>query len=128
MSKQNAQLVKLRGPQLDQFEQPLLEARVLDVVLELLERLVRARRGAIVLEPRFGARLFAPAGHRRHDADLVAGLNSSPDPLSEADVLTVDVDVDETAQLTRLVEQAVLQAGILGVEAVDTLGERVAIA
>ena len=101
---------------------------MLDVVLELLERLVGARRRAVVLQTRFRTWLLAPAGHRGHDADLVAGLNSGLDTLREADVFTVDVDIHEAAQLACLVQQAVLQAGILSVETVDTLSEGLAAA
>ena len=51
-----------------------------------------------------------PAGHRRDDADRVAGLERRLILLQVADVFVVDVDVDEAAQLAFVVEQMLLQA------------------
>src|SRR3990170_66146 len=67
-----------------------------------------------------------PAGIRRsasrhggHDADLVPRLEGRPQTLVEADVLAVDVHVDEPPQLARLVTQALLQARVLPLQRID---------
>src|SRR3990170_1439604 len=59
------------------------------------------------------------SGHRGHDADLVPRLEGRPQTLVEADVLAVDVHVDEPPQLARLVTQALLQARVLPLQRID---------
>src|SRR5215831_13411235 len=79
------------------------------------------------------------AGHREHrpelasrdrgqDRHLVAVLQRRLLGLEEADVLLVDVDIDEAAQLPRLVEQAVLQTRVLALEVADQAVDRLALA
>src|SRR5215470_17421116 len=79
------------------------------------------------------------AGHREHrpelasrdrgyDRHLVAVLQRRLLGLEEADVLLVDVDIDEAAQLSRLVEQAVLQTRVLALEVADQAVDRLALA
>src|SRR5262249_33497942 len=65
---------------------------------------------------------------RRHDRHLVAVLQRRLLGLEEADVLLVDVDIDEAAQLTRLVEQAVLQTWVLALDVADQAVDRLALA
>ena len=49
----------------------------------------------------------------RHDADFVAHLHGRGLVLEKADVLAVDVDVDEAAEVALRIEQALADAGIL---------------
>src|SRR6478609_2039869 len=63
----------------------------------------------------------------REDDDLVAVLELGLEATDEADVLVVDVDVDEAAQVAVL-EQAVLDAGVVGLEVVDQGGQAGALA
>src|SRR4051812_33073817 len=55
------------------------------------------------------------AGDRREHDDLVPVAQLRLQAAEEADVLVVDVDVDEPAQVT-VVEEPVLDAGVLGLE------------
>src|SRR2546422_10130168 len=98
------------------------------LVLKSLIRFVSACGRAVVLHPRLRARLFAPTGHSGHDAYLFARFERCLDALREAHILAVDVYVDEAAQLAGLVEQAVLQPGVLSVQIIYTLCERLAVA
>src|SRR5829696_898179 len=59
------------------------------------------------------------AGDGGQDRDRVAVLDLGVQRTGEAHVLVVDVDVDEAVQLALLGHEAVLQAGVLGVEVVD---------
>src|SRR3989304_683323 len=61
----------------------------------------------------------SPSGHGGHDADLVAGVQGRSQTLVEADILAVDVHVDEPPQLARLVTQALLQARVLPLQRID---------
>ena len=54
-----------------------------------------------------------PSGDRRDDADRVAGRDRRLLLLQVADIFVVQIDVDEAAQLALLVEQMVLQPGVL---------------
>ena len=63
------------------------------------------------------------AGYRGDDAYLVAGLGGGVHSLQEPDVFTVEVDVDEIAQLARLVHESFLDAGVGLLHAVDELGD-----
>src|SRR5215472_13950655 len=65
---------------------------------------------------------------RGHDRYLVAVLQRRLLGLEEADVLLVDVDIDEAAQLARLVEQAVLETRVLALEVADQTVDRLALA
>src|SRR5918993_187527 len=67
------------------------------------------------------------ARDRRHDAQLVAGLDRGLELLEVADVLVVEVDVDEPVELVRALEQARLDAGGLGLEAVEHRGDGAAV-
>src|SRR5262245_60784854 len=53
------------------------------------------------------------AGDGGHDGHVVAGLEGGLAAVQEADVLLVDVHVDEPPQLARLVDQALAHAGEL---------------
>src|SRR5438105_14747413 len=73
---------------------------------------------------RWGSARLAPApGHRRHDRDLVRVLEPGAEPVSQPDVLVVEIDVDELPGLPLLVEQAVLEAGVLLLQALDGASE-----
>src|SRR5262245_34700331 len=61
----------------------------------------------------------AASGDGGDDRHLIAALQSGLLAVEEADVLFVDVDVDEASQLPRLVHQAVSQARELPFEVVD---------
>src|SRR5437660_2460236 len=84
---------------------------------------VRRTRMRAIVEHR--ARL--PSSDRGNDRDLVAVLQRRLLGLEEPDVLLVDVDVDEAAQLSGLVEQAVLQARVLPLEVSDEAVDRLAL-
>src|SRR5918993_2292229 len=66
------------------------------------------------------------ARDRRHDAQLVAGLDRGLELLEVADVLVVQVDVDEAVELVRALEQAGLDAAGLVLEAVEGFADRAA--
>src|SRR5205823_4415874 len=68
------------------------------------------------------------ARHGGNDADLVALLQRSLDPLEEAHVFAVDVDVDEAPQVALLVAEPLLQPGVRRVELRDALGQHAAVA
>src|SRR6185436_428739 len=53
------------------------------------------------------------AGDRGHDRDLVTLFHGRVETAEKADVLTVHVDVDETADLAGVVADALLQAGVV---------------
>ncbi len=57
------------------------------------------------------------------DADFVAGLDGRFLVLEKADVLAVDVDVDEAADVALRVEQAFADAGIFLVERGEEFGD-----
>src|SRR5688572_2927038 len=63
----------------------------------------------------FGGHRLA-AGDGRDDADFVAVFDRGLLVLQEADVLLVDVDVDEAADGTVFIKQAVLDAGVTGLQ------------
>src|ERR1700712_5530965 len=65
----------------------------------------------------------AAAGHRGEDRHRVAVLDLGVQRTGEADVLVVDVDVDEAVQLALLGDEAVLQTRVLAVEIVDQRAE-----
>src|SRR5690349_12982239 len=64
------------------------------------------------------------AGHRRQDGDRVTVAQLGVERAEEADVLVVDVDVDEPVQATLGGDQLALEARVLGVQVVDQAGER----
>src|SRR5829696_950382 len=64
------------------------------------------------------------AGDGRENRDRVAVLDLGVEGTGEADVLVVDVDVDEAVQLAVLGDETVLQAGVLAVEVVDERAQR----
>src|SRR6185369_7205263 len=59
------------------------------------------------------------AGHRRQEADLVALGDRGREPVEIADVLAVDVDVDEPVELAVDGQQLVLQRRVGGRQGVD---------
>src|SRR6266851_8485605 len=59
------------------------------------------------------------SGHSRHDRDLVLLGHLGRKAGAEADILVVQVDVHELSKLALRVQQAVLEAGVLGVQCVD---------
>src|SRR5690242_1603856 len=65
------------------------------------------------------ARRSASARDRRHDGEPVAFLERGGEPLGVADVLVVAEDVHVPAQRALVVEQLVLDAGVLARELVD---------
>ena len=70
-----------------------------------------------------GHALSAPAGDGGEHDDLVAVAERGLEAADEADVLVVDVDVDEAAQVAVL-DEATLDAGVVALEVVDQRGER----
>src|SRR5215470_1096471 len=64
-------------------------------------------------------------GDGGHDRHLVALFERGLATVEEADVFLVDVDVDETADLSALLEEAIPQAGKLSLEVVDRGSDRV---
>src|SRR5512133_3710782 len=68
---------------------------------------------------RDGARGSArAAGDGRQDDDLVAVAELGVEAADEADVLVVDVDVHEAAQLAVL-DEPILEPGVVGLQVVD---------
>src|SRR6266849_8456787 len=87
--------------------------------------LTRAR--AMDLSP--APSLPSPASRDRgDDGDVIAGLERRLVALEEANVLLVDVDVDEAAHLAALVHEALLEAGELRLQALDQAGDGVGLA
>lgn len=68
-----------------------------------------------------------PLGDGRQDRDVVAVGELGVDAVEEADVLVVQVDVDEAAQLTA-VHDAGLDARMPGLQVGEELGEGVPVA
>src|SRR3954471_20410076 len=62
---------------------------------------------------------ISASGDRGDDAQLVAVLDGGLHAVEVADVLVVEVDVDELADLVALVVEAGLDAGVLGDEGVE---------
>src|SRR4030095_1934966 len=60
-----------------------------------------------------------PARDRGNDRHLVSLLERGLGALEEADVLLVDVDVDEAAQLAAVLHQPVPEPGVLALQHVD---------
>src|SRR5438270_10863178 len=58
-------------------------------------------------------------GHRGHDRDLVLVADARLEARAEPDVLVVEVDVDELAELAPVVEKAVLETRVARVEGFD---------
>src|SRR5713101_187555 len=63
----------------------------------------------------------ASSGYGRNDGHLVARLELRLRALEEADVLLVDVEVDEAAHLAAFVHETLLHPGILLFEPVDEI-------
>src|SRR5258705_5588395 len=61
----------------------------------------------------------ATAGDGGDDGDLVARLERGLGALEKADVFLVDVEVDEAADLTAIVNEALLEARVLLLEVLD---------
>src|SRR5512146_2865476 len=83
------------------------------------------RPGAASRSPIVCGRSRPAAGDRRHDGHLVPLLERGLLALEEPDVLLVDVDVDEAADLTALLHEAVPHAGILTLQISDQVGDGV---
>src|SRR5947208_15455803 len=66
------------------------------------------------------------AGYRRQYLHLAAVLYRRLQAVAEAHVLAVDVDVDEAAQAAVAVGEAVAQPGVLGVERLEDVADRLA--
>ena len=64
-------------------------------------------------------RLGRAAGDCRNDAQLISRIHLRFQTVQEADVLTVEVDVDEIAEVARLIANALLDARMLGIQRVD---------
>src|SRR5690606_34782481 len=64
------------------------------------------------------ARRSSTAGDGGHDAELVAGLDLRVQPVEEPDVLVAEIQVHEAAHAL-LVEQAILDAGVVLLERLD---------
>src|SRR5690348_4409542 len=64
-----------------------------------------------------------PSGDRRDDRNLVPLPQLRLQAGAEPNILIVEVDVDELAQLAALIKQAVLEAWIAGVERLDGRAE-----
>src|SRR5207302_2867948 len=62
---------------------------------------------------------WPPTGDRGDDRHLVLGLELHVQPPAEADVLVVQVDVHELAQVARGVEDALAKAGEAALELLD---------
>src|SRR6266852_3690164 len=62
------------------------------------------------------------------DGDVIAGLEHRLVALEEADVLLVDIEVDEAAHLAALVHEALLEPGELLLQALDQAGDGVGLA
>src|SRR6187549_3350160 len=71
--------------------------------------------------------VLSPPGDGGHDRQLVARLERRLEVLQEADVLAVDEDVDEAADLPGLVADAVLHSRVALLEVVDQRGDRGAV-
>src|SRR5690349_5235479 len=66
---------------------------------------------------------MSAAGDRRNDGDTGAVGGRGLQPLLEADVVVVDVDVHEAAQLALVVQHPGGDAGVVLLQALDDLGE-----
>ena len=67
--------------------------------------------------------LMRHPGHGGDDAHDLAGRDRRVEVLQEADVLVGDEDVDEAPQRTRLVEDALAEPGVRGVELLQHVGD-----
>ena len=67
------------------------------------------------------------SGDRRDDTDFVAFFNGGILVVEEADIFIVEEDVDEAADVALFVTDALGQAGIGLFEAVENLGDCVAV-
>ena len=75
--------------------------------------------------PASGAPLGQPPGHRRQEPDLVALADRRREPVEVADVLAVDVDVDEPVELAVVGQELALERRVLrSSSAVDDLADR----
>src|SRR6478752_1912109 len=61
-----------------------------------------------------GRAIGSAAGHRRQEADLIALRDRRRQPVEVADVLAVDVDVDEPVELAVDGQELALQRGVRG--------------
>src|SRR5204863_3578748 len=66
----------------------------------------------------------APSRNGGDDRHLVAVLEGGLPALEEADVLLIDVDVDEATQVARVVDQPLLEPRVALLEVVDEVGDR----
>src|SRR5215217_7224191 len=60
--------------------------------------------------------------YRRHDGDLIAILQGGVLPFEKPDVFFVHIDVDESAQFSGLIAQAIFQARMRTIERLDHVG------
>ncbi len=73
-------------------------------------------------------RIFATSpGDGRNDADLIAFLDRSGQFIEEADVVLIEVDIHETANGALLVEDALTEAGIGCLKALEDFGNSCAL-
>ena len=79
-----------------------------------------ARRGLV---PR-GSRHRSAAGHRRQEADLVGRRDRRVEPGEVADVLAVDVDVDEPVEVAVVGQELRAERRVLLDERVDDRPDR----
>ena len=94
-------------------------------------RLVGMRMGVPVavlgvVEPPWDGHRSAP-GHRREEADLVGRGDRRVEPGQVADVLAVDVDVDEPVEVAVVGQQLGRQRRMLLDERADDVADRVAV-
>ena len=105
----------------DRHERRLERRELLDRAPERQLGLDRARRQELERDDRLAAAQAlvdaSSARHRRQDRDLVAVGDRGLEPVEEADVLALEVDVDEAAQRAVAVGDPLAQLAVLGVEA-----------
>src|SRR5581483_328524 len=89
---------------------------------------VTLRMAARIMLNRSGcAAIRSAAGDGGDDAHFVGGLQRRLQGIEEADIFAVDVDVHEAPDLALLVADAVLDAGVLLLQAIDGFAERAGI-
>lgn len=80
--------------------------------------------GWLVLFQPHSAGFGSAAGHGRHDADLVAVAEGGGLVIEKTDVLAIDVDVQEAAQLAVLIGEAGQDAREVAFEGLEQLVDR----
>src|SRR5262249_27524909 len=97
------------------------------VICRLYGRRSASEKGRRGLTPGLRAGRLAPSGDGQHDGDLVAVLDHALATLEEADVLLVQVDVDESPEVSRLVAEPVAEPRKPSLEIVDQLSDVLAL-